>query len=449
MDKLLRNPQEYLDRRDTVTTARDFIKRSRTLKNREVQDHLYDSLQEGRRIIKKITHDPVLNRMRNDFTRLIDDITKDSYGNYKLDGDIWNQIRLILTYSVIERVRIPLPPIESEDEKRCYRVKDVVLNLRDFVPQAVTLEDHARMQFDVSDLRHPRVRKTRNIFGIYLQNIHFEVRDVDIWFRRKRAPHMETNLKADIEIGPNCKRGLDLDIELISKPGKPGMFQVHRVTATINNLRIHVADTGMAFMYNAVLKIIKGRIAHKFERSMEDGIRNGLEALNRVLIERIGNPTRKYAHVAGEKAGDIDFNDLLKRFGETSMGQQAMRGLHMAKADTAAGKRDRRHAKKHTKQGIKKGKKTALEYRDKASGKIGQHYDKSQLSSSTSTESLAYVKPQFTEPPMETEYKSAYLDSSNPSHPVLTEECELCSRSMRGDGAVVDTVVHQEKVMRM
>jgi hypothetical protein len=382
--------------------------------------------------------------MRNDFTRLIDDITKDSYGNYKLDGDVWNQIRLILTYSVVERVRIPLPPIESEDEKRQYRVKDVVLNLRDFVPQAVTLEDHARMQFDVTDLRHPRVRKTRNIFCVYLKNIHFEVHDVDIWFRRKHAPHMETSLKADVEIGPNLKRGLDLAIELVSKPGRPGMFQVHNVTAHINSLRIHVADTSMAFMYNAVLKIIKGRIARKMERSMEDGIRNGLETLNRVLIERVANPTSKYAKQWGSKAGEVDINDIIKRFGETSLGQQAMRGLHMAKGDTAAGKRDRRHAKKQAKEGVKKSKKQAAHLRDKAGVKIGDYYEKREVGEQQYQEVL-----RETAPVQESGYTASYVDRSDPMHPAYVTDCEHCSRARQFDGSTVETVVHQEKVTRM
>jgi hypothetical protein len=437
-DKLMKNPQEYLDKRETANQIRDFIKRSRSLKNRDVQDHLYDALLEGRRLLKKITHDPVLTRMRNDFTRLIDDITKDSYGNFKLDGDVWNQMRLILTYSVVERVRIPLPPIESEDEKRQYRVKDVVLNLRDFVPQAVTLEDHARMQFDVTDLRHPRVRKTRNIFCVYLKNIHFEVHDVDIWFRRKRAPHMETSLKADVEIGPNLRRGLDLAIELVSKPGRPGMFQVHRVTATIHSIRIHVADTAMAFMYNAVLKLIKGRIAHKFERSIEEGLHNGLDTLNRVLIERIANPTRKYASTMGDKAGEIDINDLLKRFSETPIGQQAMRGLHMAKGDTAAGKRSRRHAKKKTRHSLEKGKEQAKHYRDKAGVKIGDHYEKQERASQ---QHEVLHASRSTVPVQESSYTSSYVDRSDPGY------CEHCAQS--SGGPLVETIVHKETITRM
>eukprot|EP01087_Luapelamoeba_hula_P006051 TRINITY_DN16202_c0_g1_i1.p1 TRINITY_DN16202_c0_g1~~TRINITY_DN16202_c0_g1_i1.p1 ORF type:complete len:859 (-),score=189.49 TRINITY_DN16202_c0_g1_i1:97-2673(-) len=463
ISKIVQQP-ELMDRQETTEEARYFIKRSRSLENREVGDHISDSFREGRRIMKRITQDPVLQRMRADFGRLIDDITKDSYGKFTLDGDVWNQLRLILTYSVIERVRIPLPPIESEDEKRQYRVKDVVLNLRDFVPETVTLEDHARVQFDVRDIRHPTIRKTRNVFHVSITNIHFSVHDADIWFRRKRAPHMETSLKADIDIGFENKRGLDLVIDLVSKPGSPGIFAVDRVNATVNNIKIHVADTSMAFMYNAVLKIIKGRIASRLERSIEEGIRNGLETLNRVLIERVSDPARRAAHRAGDKAGETDFTDLLRRFGETPLGMQAKRGIHMAKGDTAAGKRDRRHAKRNVRGGAKVGQEKLEQGRDMLADKIGEHQDKKERSRrshrhhsskrrhhtkrsghSTKRRVEPVVTTTGSAPVQHSEYSTSYVDRSNPAAPVLTQECERCFVSKDGN-TTTQTVVKQEQI---
>lgn len=90
--------------------------------------------------------------------RLLEDIILDEEGNIVLKEHALQQLRLLLVGSLIERMKVPMSVIHMEDDTMEYTLHNIVVAIRDLVPEKVVLESTGRLAFDLADVRQPEVR---------------------------------------------------------------------------------------------------------------------------------------------------------------------------------------------------------------------------------------------------------------------------------------------------
>jgi len=224
----------------------------------------------------ELANDPQLVQFQRDIRQLITDLTFDKEGNFSLNTSAIQQLRIILVSTIVERMNIAIPPIQSRDEKMDFDVSNIFLEVKDIIPDQVKFSYKGHMDVDTSDLKKFTVDEGNQI-KIAVGNVKFAMHKLHVWWHRKSFPKSEDSGKMDIDMPGD---GLDLRIYLKVKVKDPNLFTVDRVEASIDKLKLHVSDTKHDFLNNAFLKLASGTIRKKIETAIQDKITAVLERLN-------------------------------------------------------------------------------------------------------------------------------------------------------------------------
>jgi hypothetical protein len=278
------NHPELIDDAETGKKGRRLIKKGRRLNDRKLWIHLRGVLDETQQIVKNVQNDPATKNLRTDMKRLIQDVMLDEKGNVVLKENVLEQLRIILVSSLIERMRLPLPTIHMEDKDMEYTISNLVVAIRDLVPEKVVFGNLGRVALDFSDVRQPEIERASNSLRLVLENINIHMEQADIAFHRKTFPKVQDSGKLRMDIGG---KGVDLIVQLNTFTGSKDLFRVDFVDCDVHNLSLYLQDTRHDWLYNSVLKLLSGRIQRGMERSIENNLTNHLENLNKMLMKQL------------------------------------------------------------------------------------------------------------------------------------------------------------------
>jgi len=279
---LLEHPEQF-DESQTRERGRKLINRARELHKKKLYTHLHAVLDEMNRIIKTIQEDPIYRNMRKDMKQLIKDIMLDESGNIVLKEHALQQLRVIIVASVIERMKIPVPVMHLEDEDMEYTLRNLVVSIRDLVPEKVILETRGRVALDFSDVREPEVEQASNVIRVVIQGVNIHMEHADIYFRHKTFPRVSDSGKLRLDIGG---KGMDIVIQLQTF-SKKSFFRIQFVDVDVHQLNFYLSDTRHDWLYNSVLKLLSGKLKRTIESTIENTLTNHLEYLNRLLNKQL------------------------------------------------------------------------------------------------------------------------------------------------------------------
>jgi len=208
----------------------------------------------------------------------------DEEGNVVIKEHALQQLRLIIVSSVIERMKIPVPVIHIEDKDMEYTLRNLVVAIRDLVPEKVILENRGRIALDFTDVRQPEVETASNTLRFVIQGVNIHMEQADILFNRKSFPKVTDSGKLRLDIGG---RGMDIVIQLQTFTRSKQVFRVEFVDCDVHSMSFYLQDTRHDWLYNSVLKLLSGRIKRNVECSIEDTLTNHLELLNRLLTKQL------------------------------------------------------------------------------------------------------------------------------------------------------------------
>lgn len=291
---LLDHP-ERLSERQTLEEMKEHIRWAQQLHDEKLREHLTGSFHEARAILRNVERDPATLRLKNDAKALLADIMLDDQGNVVLKTQALEQLRLIILQSLIERVRIPVPAITVNNPDMQLRLSNVVVTLRDLVPESVVMTHSGRLALDLGHLK----QGIDTSFGgeevvFEVKNVNIFIEDADIWFRRNKFPKVEDEGKIRISVGGS---GVDLKLIVRTFSHSDKVLEVDRVICSVHNMKLHLYETRHDALYNAITKVLSGKIRHNIERSVENNIADYMERLNRVLTKQIAVARTKGAHL--------------------------------------------------------------------------------------------------------------------------------------------------------
>jgi len=165
------------------------------------------------------------------------------------------------------------------------RLTNMVLTLRDLVPERVIVKNRGRVAIGLGNLRTKGLdtQFEGELLVFKIKNVNVYMDDANIWFRRKTFPKVTDEGKLRVNIGGS---GVDIKIAIRVLTGSKDVFQVHRVNCKLHNMKLHLSDTQHDFLYNGLLKVLSPRIKHNIERAVEDNVTGYLQRINKLLVKQ-------------------------------------------------------------------------------------------------------------------------------------------------------------------
>lgn len=149
---ILDNPNR-LSERQTVDELKQLIRWAQDIHEEKLYEHLSGSLGEAKLILRQVERDPATVRLKNDAKALLSDMMLDEQGNVVLKTEALEQLRLIIIQSLVERVRIPIPAIHIDNPDMQLRLSNIVVTLRDLIPDSVIMSNSGRMAVNLTSLK--------------------------------------------------------------------------------------------------------------------------------------------------------------------------------------------------------------------------------------------------------------------------------------------------------
>jgi len=285
----LQNPDVYLASHGPgETQLRALIERGRTLfQEKEVRENFVGILQSLNEVIRNFMNDPHLVQMQADIKTFINDLITDDQGNIVITKNALNQLKVILVSSLLEKMAIPIPMIQQEDEKMEMEVSNLWLVLRDVLPDMVHLEYREALNIDTSDLRGKGVGvQENNQIIIHAMNMRYSMKDANIWWRRKKFPKTEDSGHLDMNMPGE---GIEIRVVLSLRLQDPQnqIFAVRSVDCDIDKINLHLSGTKHDKIYNAFLKVAKGAIKKRIETAIQEKITDMIGLLNGQVSRQI------------------------------------------------------------------------------------------------------------------------------------------------------------------
>jgi hypothetical protein len=299
--RILENP-DLLKDNGMIERGKYLIRRGREINNQMIYNELHSLNVELNRLIYQIQHDPLTMKLKDDVQQLVRDLVLDSSGNIVWKPEVMEQLRLILVNSIIERMKIPLPPVHVEDENVEYTLSGLILSLKSLLPERIGIESRGKAVFDISEVQEPEVAGAGHALRIVLENMNVYMPEADLWFRRKKFPKIEDEGKCKLEIGG---RGMDIIVTLRTYLRSDNIFTVQSVDCNIHNLSFTLSETGHDFLYNTLLKVFSGTVKSDMEHSIAVYLANTLEWINKLMRKQLAQ-ARQMASTSGttEKLGE-------------------------------------------------------------------------------------------------------------------------------------------------
>eukprot|EP01088_Endostelium_zonatum_P000825 TRINITY_DN11076_c0_g1_i2.p1 TRINITY_DN11076_c0_g1~~TRINITY_DN11076_c0_g1_i2.p1 ORF type:complete len:667 (+),score=184.18 TRINITY_DN11076_c0_g1_i2:59-2059(+) len=296
----LQNPDVYLASGGPgEKQLKALIERGQTLfQEKEVRENFVGIIQSLNEVIRNFMNDPHLVQMQADIRSFINDLITDDQGNIVITKNALNQLKVILVSSLLEKMAIPIPMIQQEDEKMEMEVSNLWLVLKDVLPDMVHLEYREALNIDTSDLRGKGVGvQEHNQIIIHAMNMRYSMKDANIWWRRKKFPKSEDSGHLDMNMPGE---GIEIRVVLSLRLQDPQnqIFAVRSVDCDIDKINLHLSGTKHDKIYNAFLKVAKGAIKKRIETAIQEKITDMIGLLN-------GQVSRQIVHGVASGKGKL------------------------------------------------------------------------------------------------------------------------------------------------
>ncbi|TIB69169.1 hypothetical protein E3P77_00707 [Wallemia ichthyophaga] len=224
--------------------------------------------------------DPLNKKFGEDFNKLFRDLLFDSNGKFTFKKHLWADIRDHIVPPVVESVgAVPIPRIEYTDPKLDVVIENLVLQGKNLLPNYVIAEAYNRVKF--SPYKKIKNEHQHDI-KIELGQIQCDLRDVAFYINKKTGFKVQDAGLADVFLGG---KGVSAKIHLSVKGGTKDVFQVKSVQASVGTLKFDIKDSKHDILYKTARPLATNLIKKQIVKAIEDGIRGGLETLNKKLVE--------------------------------------------------------------------------------------------------------------------------------------------------------------------
>jgi len=278
------------------------LKNIRFIDQTKLQGKLHDLFIEIPHFIRSISSQPLLTTLMNDTKNLLKKIALDKEGKLAITPETWEQLRIILTHSVIEKMQVPLPEMKFENVLGAdITIFDAALSLKDLTPSDLVIEDRARIALDLKDLVHPDMKTAINGVRLIFRNIKTDVQAAKFHIHNHGLDLLPSffNWPMNFLFGPHATddigrlsvhvggKGMDLTVILRTHTSPERLFDVERVECRIHNISFCVGGTRHNTLYNTLLTTFAARWRAMIESAVEDKVRHAFLATKTFLSSDI------------------------------------------------------------------------------------------------------------------------------------------------------------------
>ncbi|KAJ1026312.1 hypothetical protein NDA16_002399 [Ustilago loliicola] len=242
--------------------------------------------QEIAHFAKSMGADPLNKKLGENIQQITKDLFLNSEGGLTFKPHLWSDIRDPILPELLSHVGlVPLPRIEYTDKQVDLVIENLAIDLLNILPSQTEMDirNHFKLsQFDKLGDRH------QHSFKLTLHQIQTDMRDVHFFFNKKVGfPKLKERGTADVFLGG---KGLTVTVHLEAENAPHGkksrhIFTVKQVVAKVDKLKFAIRDSKHDTLIKVLRPLATGIIKKQISKAAEQGIHDGLEDLDRQLVE--------------------------------------------------------------------------------------------------------------------------------------------------------------------
>lgn len=235
---------------------------------------------------KSMGTDPLNKKLGDNIQQITKDLFLNSEGGLTFKPHLWSDIRDPILPELLSHVGlVPLPRIEYTDKQVDLVIENLAIDLLNILPSQTEMDirNHFKLsQFDKLGDRH------QHSFKLMLHQIQTDMRHVHFFFNKKLGfPKLKERGTADVLLGG---KGLTVTVHLEAENAPRGnksrhIFTVKQVVAKVDKLKFAIRDSKHDTLIKVLKPLATGIIKKQISKAAEQGIRDGLEDLDRQLVE--------------------------------------------------------------------------------------------------------------------------------------------------------------------
>ncbi|KAJ1036200.1 hypothetical protein NDA18_000065 [Ustilago nuda] len=211
--------------------------------------------QEITHFAKSMGTDPLNKKLGDNIQQIVKDLFLNSEGGLTFKPHLWSDIRDPILPELLSHVGlVPLPRIEYTDKQVDLVIENLAIDLLNILPSQTEMDT--------------------------------DMRDVHFFFNKKLGfPKLKERGTADIFLGG---KGLTVTVHLEAMNAPRGkksrhIFTVKQVVAKVDKLKFAIRDSKHDTLIKVIKPLATGIIKKQISKAVEQGIRDGLEDLDRQL----------------------------------------------------------------------------------------------------------------------------------------------------------------------
>ncbi|KAJ1042013.1 hypothetical protein NDA10_002991 [Ustilago hordei] len=211
--------------------------------------------QEITHFAKSMGTDPLNKKLGDNIQQIVKDLFLNSEGGLTFKPHLWSDIRDPILPELLSHVGlVPLPRIEYTDKQVDLVIENLAIDLLNILPSQTEMDT--------------------------------DMRDVHFFFNKKLGfPKLKERGTADIFLGG---KGLTVTVHLEAENAPRGkksrhIFTVKQVVAKVDKLKFAIRDSKHDTLIKVIKPLATGIIKKQISKAAEQGIRDGLEDLDRQL----------------------------------------------------------------------------------------------------------------------------------------------------------------------
>lgn len=297
---------ELLDDEDFIDETLDLMKKGKDIfENNDYQDSAKKLSKKWNTVVRNLRENDELNAFQFAFKKLISDIsTVDKEGNYKLDYEALEQIRILVIPIMIEQLKyIPVENIDGSNEYYDFNIRNIVLSGYEIFPRNIKVQ--SKMDMNIV-LRGNQPTTANGVIVMSSENITTSLKDLKFYYRRKSFPYLEDEGNADLEIGG---RGLKVKVKFnVVGVGSTLRIDECFVWTHIDKLDLKIHNSNHDFLY----KILRGAISQNVKTELEKQIGDSLAHSVGLAKEKINTLLHKATQEAWGENLSEKFSALMR-----------------------------------------------------------------------------------------------------------------------------------------
>ncbi|TPX66724.1 hypothetical protein SpCBS45565_g04267 [Spizellomyces sp. 'palustris'] len=271
---------DFVVHEDYTYRAADLIRRSRELLLRKYARDTGRLASELEHFVNALKEDELTSGLADDVKHLIDDLVRDSQGNYTFKSNLLGDISTVIFPALMEQVQyIPIPRIEHEDENWHIIVEDLVLESESFLPALMEIEvkNHAVIPVRVKRWRTKSGLTTG--FAVIMHQIQATVEDIPFYYRKKSGfPKIKDAGVADVAIGGD---GITISTRCsLDTDSTERTLVAEDVRVYVDQLKVKLHDTRHDTLYTALSPLLNTLIRNRVIETLETQIRDWIEEVD-------------------------------------------------------------------------------------------------------------------------------------------------------------------------